>query len=168
RDVEDHLKASGLTYTILRPTFYMEVWLAPSGGFDYRNGRATIYGEGRNKISWLSFYDVARFALMCLDSDVARNATFELGGPDALSPLEVVHVFERLSDRRFELEYVSAKALCEQQDTANDSWLRSVAGLRRCYADGDIVDMRELTRLFPMTLTSVRDYAARVLGSGAA
>src|SRR2546430_1501209 len=27
RAVEDHLKSSGLTYTILQPTFFMEVWL---------------------------------------------------------------------------------------------------------------------------------------------
>src|SRR5262245_44995884 len=168
RDVEGHLKASGLAYTILRPAFYMEVWLTPIGGFDYLNGRATIFGEGHNKISWLSFYDVGRFALMCLDSDAARNAMFELGGPDALSPLEVVQIFERVSGRRFELDYASTRALSEQLDAADDSWLRSVAGLRRCYADGDIVDMRELTRLFPVTLTSVRDYAARVLASGVA
>src|SRR5262245_60120945 len=87
RDVERHLRASGLAYTILRPAFYMEVWLSPLSGFDYRNARAVMYGTGRNRISWMSFYDVARFALACIDNAEARNAVFELGGPEALTPL---------------------------------------------------------------------------------
>ena len=167
RDVERHLTASGLAYTILRPTFYMEVWLSPIGGFDFARARASIYGDGKNKISWLSFYDVARFMMMCVDSPKARNATFELGGPEALSPLEVVRIFEDLSGRTFELTFISDQVLSEQQTTSNDSWVRSLAGLQRCYADGAVVDMRELTRQFPVTLTSVREYASRVLARGA-
>ena len=162
RDVERHLEASGLSYTILRPTFYMEVWLSPIGGFDYAGARATIYGDGRNKISWLSHHDVARFAVMCLDNAWARNATFDIGGPDALSPLDVVTIFERLSGRRFDLEFVPALALDAQQTGGEDSWSRSIAGLRRCYADGDVTEMRALAERFPMAWTSVRDYARRV------
>jgi uncharacterized protein YbjT (DUF2867 family) len=163
RNVEQHLKASGLVYTILRPTFYMEVWLAPMSGFDYVNARATIYGTGRNRISWLSFHDVARFALMCLDNREAGNATFELGGPEALTPLEVVRTFEELSGRSFDIEFVSEQTLSDEQTSGASSWLRSIAGLRRSYADGDVVDMVEIARRFPVTLTSVRDYATRVL-----
>src|SRR6266404_9801411 len=29
RQVEEHLKGSGVTYTVLQPTFFMEVWLSP-------------------------------------------------------------------------------------------------------------------------------------------
>src|SRR5688500_11779801 len=35
RGVERHLRESGLTYTILRPSVFMEVWLNPMLGFDY-------------------------------------------------------------------------------------------------------------------------------------
>jgi NADH dehydrogenase len=163
REVERYLKASGLSHTILRPTFYMEVWLTPISGFDYSNARAVIFGSGRNKISWLSFRDVAPFAVMCADNAAARNATFELGGPEALTPLEVVQIFEELSGRSFAIDFVQEEALSNQQTSAENSWFRSLAGLRRCYADGDVVDMRELTLRFPMRLTSVREYATRVL-----
>jgi hypothetical protein len=94
---------------------------------------------------------------------LAHNATFEVGGPDALSPLEVVSIFEDVSGRVFELTFVPERALSEQHAAGNDSWVRSLAGLQGCYADGDVVDMRELTRHFPLTLTAVRDYASRVL-----
>jgi uncharacterized protein YbjT (DUF2867 family) len=163
RAVEQRLKHSRLAYTILRPTFLMEVWLNPIAGFDFRNGHARIYGLGRNPISWISMCDVARFAVISLGTPLARNATFELGGPEAISPLDAVRIFEEVSGRRFQLEFVSEEALTEQQQNAPDSLQRSLAGLSRCYAAGDVIDMTTILRSFPMALTSVRDYASRVV-----
>jgi uncharacterized protein YbjT (DUF2867 family) len=163
RGVEQHLKQSGLTYTILRPTYFMEVWLSPLVGFDFPNAQATIYGEGGNPISWISLYDVARFAVLCLDHPAGRNATFELGGPEALSPLEVVRIFEEVGGRRFEVQHVPEEALQAQQAGAPDSLGQSFAGLMRCYATGDSIDMRATLAAFPMQLTPVWDYARRVL-----
>lgn len=79
----------------------------------------------------------------------------------------VVGIFEAISGRSFQIDFVSRETLSEQQAVGENSWVRSVAGLRQCYADGDVVDMREFTRQFPMTLTSVREYAIRVMGSAA-
>jgi len=166
RAVEQRLKDSRLVHTILRPTFLMEVWLSPIAGFDFRNARARIYGRGRNPISWISMCDVARFAVISLESPLARNATFELGGPDAISPLDAVRIFEEVGGRRFELEFVSEEELAEQEQNAPDSLQRSLAGLSRCYAAGDVIDMTAILRSFPMALTSVRDYARRVLEDG--
>jgi hypothetical protein len=80
-----------------------------------------------------------------------------------LTPLEVVRIFEQSSGHSFEIDFVSEQTLARDQVAGENSWLRSVAGLRRCYADGDVVDMREIGEPFPMPMTSVRDYAARVL-----
>ena len=161
RAVEQHLKQSALAYTIVRPSFQMEVWLSPIGGFDFANAKATIYGEGRNPISWISFHDVARFVVLSLEHPAAQNGTFELGGPEALSPLEAVHVFEEVGGRRFEVEYLSEENLAVRQADATDSVQQSIAGLQRCYAAGDIVDMRATLAMFPMRLTSVSEYARR-------
>ena len=43
RAAEERLKASGMTYTIVRANYFMEVWLSPALGFDYPNARARIY-----------------------------------------------------------------------------------------------------------------------------
>jgi uncharacterized protein YbjT (DUF2867 family) len=48
RTVEQALRDSGLTYTILRPSYFIEVWLSPALGFDVANARARIYGAGRS------------------------------------------------------------------------------------------------------------------------
>ena len=51
RAVEDHLMESGLTYTVLQASWFMEVWLSPALGFDFPNAKVRIYGAGHNPIS---------------------------------------------------------------------------------------------------------------------
>ena len=80
------LRASGLTFTILQPTYFSEVWLSPAVGFDFANRKASLYGTGQNPISWISYLDVAQFAAASVDNPAAKNATLPLGGPQAISP----------------------------------------------------------------------------------
>ena len=47
RNVECALIESGMTYTILQPTMFMEMWLSPIIGFNYPEAKATIYGDGK-------------------------------------------------------------------------------------------------------------------------
>jgi uncharacterized protein YbjT (DUF2867 family) len=159
RAVEEQLKSSGVNYTILQPTCFMEIWLSPALGFDAVNAKAQIYGSGENKISWISYKDVAKFAVASLDNPEARNAVIELGGPQGLSPLEVVGIFEELQGRRFEIQRVPEEVLREQKKNASDPLQQSFAGLMLYYSEGSDIDMRETLRKFPVQLTSVKDYA---------
>jgi len=72
--VEQYLKESGIRYTSLQASYFMEVLLSPALGFDFQNARARIYGDGRNKLSWISFRDVAKFAVATLENPAAHNA----------------------------------------------------------------------------------------------
>lgn len=162
------MRRSGMTYTILRPSVFMEVWLSPVLGFDYPNARATLYGEGERKISWISLADVAEFAVRSLESPAARNATLELGGPEALSPREVVRIFEEASGRSFELQIVPEEALRAQGAQATDSLQKAFAALMLAYAAGDPIPMEETLRTYPVALRSVRDYAREALSAPAA
>lgn len=160
RAVEAHLARSGLTYTILRPSCFMEVWLSPAVGFDVANGTVTIYGDGTRTISWISLTDVAEFAVRVLDHPAAWNAILELGGPVAICPNDVVAVFERIHGRPILRKYVTPSALAQQQAAALDPMQQSFSGLMRCYAAGDPIDMRATLRDFPVALTTVEEYAA--------
>jgi uncharacterized protein YbjT (DUF2867 family) len=162
RAVEAHLKESGLTYTILRPSFFMEVWLSPILGFDYVNAKARICGSGENPVSWISLGDVAKFAVASLDNPGAENATLELGGPQALSPLEVVGIFKERGGHAFEVEYVPEMALRGQRAGAATDLDKSFAALMLSLAAGDPVVMNGTLQVIPMALTSVQDYADRV------
>lgn len=159
RAVEERLQLSGMTYTILRPTFFTEVWLSPALGFDAPNATAQIYGGGQNKISWISFQDVAQFAVSALDNPRAKNAVVELGGPEALSPLEVVRLAEQVTRKRFAVQHVPEEALRAQFATATDPLQQSFAALMLYYARGDVINMKATLRAFPgQHLRSVRAY----------
>ena len=161
RKVEKHLTESGLNYTILQPTYFMEVWLSPAMGFDYLNAKATIYGQGKNKISWIAIKDVASFAVAALDNPAAKNTAIELGGPEALSPLEVVNIFETTKEKKFELQFVPEEAITAQRDGAQDPLSESFAALTLGVVKGSEIDMINTLDIFPMHLTSVSDYARK-------
>lgn len=159
RKVERHLKASGLDYTILLPTYFMEVWLGPALGFDPVNAKATIYGDGKKRVSWISIQDVASFAVAALDNPKAKSKRIELGGPEALSPLEVVEIFEAKQGRKFELEFVPEAALKAQREAAEDPLSASFAALMLNVAKGSEINMKSATTIFQLPLTAVNDFA---------
>jgi uncharacterized protein YbjT (DUF2867 family) len=163
RRVEKKLAASNMTYSILQPTFFAEAWLSPAVGFDFPNAKATIYGEGKNKISWITIQDVAAFAVASIDNPAAKNKTIELGGPDALSPLEVVSIFEKSGGRKFEIQHVPVEALQGQKNAATDDLSKSFANLMLVYAAGNEINMQQALKAFPVKLNSVRDYAKQVM-----
>lgn len=163
RAVEAAVRESGMTYTILRPTFFMEVWLSPALGFDPQNGHATIYGSGNNPVSWISLGDVAEFAARSLDNPAARNAVVELGGPEALSPLQVVEIFRRTFNLHIDVQLVPEKALRAQLQSATDSLSVAFSTLMLAYAAGDAIPMGDVSRRFGVRLRTVADYARDLL-----
>jgi uncharacterized protein YbjT (DUF2867 family) len=165
RAVEQRLRESGMTFTILRPTYFMEVWLGPHLGFDAPNATARVYGSGENPISFISLRDVAEFAVRAIESPSADNAVIELGGPEALSPHEVIRIFEEIGGRHFAVQYVPESALEAAHAGATDSLQRAFAALSLGYARGDAIPMEDALRRVPITLRSVRDYARDVLAA---
>lgn len=168
RAVEGALPGSGMSYSILRPTFFPEVWLSPEVGFDYANRKAAIYGTGNQLISWISYRDAARFTVAALTNAAAHNVILPLGGPEKLSPLDVVKLFERVGGRPFEVTYVPAEALQQQLAASDDPMAQSFSGLMLGYANGSPIDMGETLRAFPFRLATVEEYARSVLETPAA
>jgi NADH dehydrogenase len=163
RAVEECLRDSGLTYTILQPTYFAEVWISPAVGFDYANRKATIYGTGENPISWISYLDVAQFAAASLDNPAARNATLKLGGPEGISPNKVVEIFERIGGKPFEVSHVPVEALQGQLAGAVDPMQKSFVAMFISYASQQAIDMTATLKAFPLKLRTVEDYARSVM-----
>lgn len=162
RAVENTLKSKNFTYTILQPTYFMEIWLGPVLGFDCANAKAVIYGDGKNKISWIAIKDVASFAVAGLDNPAAQNAVIQLGGPDDLSVLDAVGIFEQEGGQTFELQNVPDEALRAQMAAAHDSLGKTFSGLMIGLNEVGTIDMKETLRNFPIRLTSVREYASQM------
>jgi NADH dehydrogenase len=145
---------------ILRPSYFSEVWLSPALGFDARKGRARVYGDGEAKVSYISGYNVADFAVATTMTNESGNVVLELGGPEALSQLDVVRIFEQKLQKRFELEFVPIEAL-EQQHRSPDPLTQTFAALMLGYAKGDVIaDAKWNATKYSVYLHSVADFAS--------
>jgi uncharacterized protein YbjT (DUF2867 family) len=159
RTVERAVRESGMTYTILRPSFFIEVWLSPAFGFDVEHGTARIFGTGDQRMSWISLSDVARFTVECIDHPAAQNAVFELGG-EPVSPNELLAEVERRTGTPMQVERVPAEALRAQREQATDPMEHTFATLMLGYAQGDEVDIGAAREL-QVPIRSAREFLSR-------
>jgi uncharacterized protein YbjT (DUF2867 family) len=163
RKVERYLQESGLNYTILRPGCFMELWLSAAVGFDALSGKVNICGTGTNPLAYISFKDVARFAVESVSNPSAKNVTLELGGPQNISQLDTVKIFEEVLRKKIEVMHISVDALQSQFNGADDPMQKSFTGLMLCVANGDSINMKNLLEVFPIKLTSVQEYVRSVV-----
>lgn len=99
--VEKYLKASGLSYTILRPPSFME-WHVHNllGAEILKTGKATIYGAGNNPINFMAGKEVAHIAVIALtDPTRLKNRTVEMGGPDNVTRNQIAEMYARFSGK---------------------------------------------------------------------
>lgn len=163
-EAERALADSGMGYTVLACNYFMEVWLSPALGFDYVRRKVVLFGNGRAPITWVSYRDVAEYAVRSHLTPEARNQILDVGGPQDLTPMEVVAIFEKVSGAPFECQFVTEGALLTQLDNTTDPLAESFAKLQLEYAHGCPMNTSNTMHLFPMELTSVGQYAAAVCG----
>jgi uncharacterized protein YbjT (DUF2867 family) len=139
RMAEAALRDGGVPHTVLQPTHFWEVWCNPALGFDAQARKARLFGDGNAPMHWISFFDVATAAVKALGNTHAINRTFRLGGPDPLTQLDIVRVFEEVGRQPFEREHVPLDAIRGQYESAADSLQKSFAALMLIVASGEWV-----------------------------
>lgn len=103
-EIEDHLAASGVASTILRPAYFTTNLLrtaAPSVARTRRWAGTSPHG----RIAMIDPRDVAETAAAIITNAALRGPTYELTGPDAVTLPEVAGMLSRLLGR--EITYVS-------------------------------------------------------------
>jgi uncharacterized protein YbjT (DUF2867 family) len=159
RSCENRLLASRMTAVVLRPSYFMEVWLSPASGFDPRQGKARIYGSGEGKISYISMRNVVDFAVATTLKVERGPVALEMGGPEEISQLEVVGIFEETLGKKLTLERVPIEAL-RAQHASEDPLQKTFAALAIGYARGDAIpEAHTNAERFGVKLHSVTDYA---------
>ena len=99
------LRESGMTYTVLVPDIYMDVWiplvvLGPVAS----EGSVTIVGQGSRKHYFIAVDDVAGYAVGAVGNNAAQNRDLLIGGPEALSWQDVISTLERVSGVKVEVQ----------------------------------------------------------------
>ena len=163
RRVEERLRVGQIPFTVLQAAFFSEIWLSPALGFDPAQGRARVYGEGDGAVSWISVHDVARFAAAASEGNAFVGKVIPLGGPDALSQLQVLRIFRELGGPECALDYLREPALEAQLANATNPFEEAFAALMLTVSRGLTVDARLGRQLLPGRLVTVREYAGRML-----
>ena len=105
---EERLRASGMSWTILAPNAFMESWPARVVGLPALEGRPVAFvGEGRSRHTFVSEDDVAAYAIAAVDNPGAGNQHVPIGGPQPLSWLDVVKVYEGALGRKLEVVHAA-------------------------------------------------------------
>jgi uncharacterized protein YbjT (DUF2867 family) len=157
-DAEQHLKQSGIDYTILHPSLFCESWLGPMLFADPVACTARIYGDGNRKIRYITASDVAQLAVQSLTNPAAANAVIPFGGPEEITQREAVAIFEKATGRKFTVTELSEESLEAQWQAATDPFQRTFAALMLGIARGFDSGMNPAFDKFPMKMTSAREW----------
>jgi NADH dehydrogenase len=96
---EEHLRASGVAWTIVRATAFAEFWLDLLDQTAGASGRPVIFGRGINPVNFVSVSDVAALVERAIVDPNMRGATFEIGGPMNVSFDELAACLQEATGR---------------------------------------------------------------------
>ena len=100
---EQHIKASGISYTIFRPSWVFgpgDVSLNRFLGFAKILPFVPVIGNGKTRINPLYVGDLAAHVAAAASKPSARGKTFEIGGPDTLTMDEVVRTALKVEGKK--------------------------------------------------------------------
>ncbi len=95
RAVEGYLVASGLNYTILRPSGLASNLLSLAERFR-ETGLYLLIGDPKNRTSVVSTDDLARIVVDSFTVVGARNQILPVGGPETLMRADIPQIFSRI------------------------------------------------------------------------
>jgi len=107
--VEELLFASGLGFTILQPSVYMQN-VASAWDQITTSGRYRVPYSPETRLSLVDLRDVAQVAVQVLADPGYSGATIELVGTPAMTPRDIVEVLSAELDRNVTVEVVSLEA----------------------------------------------------------
>jgi NADH dehydrogenase len=169
---EEALRASGLTWTIVRPTAYLETWLRLIGDPIVRSGTAQIFGRGENPINFVSARDVARVVALALADDSLGDTAIEVPGPHDLTLRQLVETVEAVTGQRARrrhipravLRFGSAATAIAKPVLSAQMAAALVMDTHDMHVDGPTLRAR-----FPtIPMTTAGDVATALFGAGSA
>jgi uncharacterized protein YbjT (DUF2867 family) len=108
---EEELRRSGLRFTIVRATSFLETWIAVIGGELENKGHALVFGPGKNPINFVSARDVARLVALRARDRSPSNEQLDIGGPEDLDFVTFAERLIKASGTRGRIKHVPLPAL---------------------------------------------------------
>jgi NADH dehydrogenase len=108
---EDMLRASGIPWTIVRATAFMETWATIMSQMLGASGRILVFGRGDNPVNFVSATDVAALIARAVTDPGLRGQVLELGGPDNLTFNQVAAILQETTGRHAPVRHIPRPAL---------------------------------------------------------
>jgi uncharacterized protein YbjT (DUF2867 family) len=96
---EERLRASGVAWTIVRATAFLETWIALLERTANGSGRPVVFGRGDNPINFVSVDDVAALIDRVVVDPSTRDKVLQIGGPENLTLNELAAAVQRAARR---------------------------------------------------------------------
>jgi NADH dehydrogenase len=169
--VEQYLKASGLSYTVIQASAFIESHAHGMIGKPMlEKGKVTLFGKGESLRNFVAVDDVAQFVLLALDNSDAQGKTIQVGGPSNLSNKQVVALYELVSGRKAKVRHVPRFVLSVMPRLLHPfhpGLSQIMAASLYFDVQGEFFDVTPTLQQYPMELTSLEDWVrARVAGTG--
>lgn len=94
---EQELQASGLAWTILRSTAFMEWAVSFVCQPLIKTGKALVFGRGNNPINFVSTHDIAQFVELAVVDQALRGQLVAIAGPENLSFDQLAETFQTVT-----------------------------------------------------------------------
>jgi uncharacterized protein YbjT (DUF2867 family) len=109
-EVESHLRESGIAYTILRATVFMQNHLQLLAG----RGPGIVYGaSGEGRASLVDARDVAAVAATVLTEGGHEGQVYEVTGPESLTKADAARIISKATGRQVRYINVSPDQMAE-------------------------------------------------------
>lgn len=188
RITEERLKQSGLNYTIFQASLFMDCWFAfigstlPARGTEAATikrqfwflkmfmglvgnlieglNMALVAGSAKTRHAFVTTDNVADFMVKSINHPRARNAVFQIGGPEILTWEQVVSTYGSVLGRRIKPLYapngvfrVARLLFAPFSEGASD-----ILGLNWLVGYDTPYDMRELASIFGVKLMTAEQF----------
>lgn len=159
---EDHLRRSGVTWTIIAPHIFMDVWFRHIIVNAVNGDRPVpLVAGGQKRHSFIAANDVADFAVAALRHPAAQNQRIVLGGPAAMSWTDVVAASSEIVGRKLPIESVQpGSPIPGLPPPANLVVGNLMTGLEQ---QDVVIDTRETAKTFGVSLTPAEQVLRRLL-----
>ncbi|MEM9955713.1 MAG: SDR family oxidoreductase [Chloroflexota bacterium] len=158
---EDYLRASGLSYTILRASAFFSPHVELIGESVLKGGKAMIMGQGENPRNFIANSDAAQFAFIALTNPQAHNQTIDIGGPDNLTSKEVAELYAQVAGVELKSQIIP-RFVIRMMSTIFKPFHTGLSDVMKAVIDSDTrpkdFDASNILATYPVQLTTLEDW----------